>query len=69
MTKDELKDELPSYADMIEILERFEPRVSGSEQFKIKNIKDVLTQAAVLITCESAIEEEKAIEEINNILR
>ncbi len=69
MNDQELKDELPSYADMVDMLEILKNRVPGSQAYIVENIEALLKQCALLITCETIGEEERAIDEINNILR
>ena len=64
----QLLDQLPSYADMHEVLERILPKFSGSEQYKIRNIMTVLEQAAKLITSEDQVKED-AEKQLNEVLR
>jgi len=63
-----LVDELPSYSDMHEILERLKDKVSGSEQHKIVNIMTVLEQSAKLITTDGQ-DKDDAEEQLNEVLR
>ncbi len=69
MEENELRDELPCYADMMDMLNVLANRVPGSQAHVIDNIKSTLKQAAILVTCKRDYEEEAAIEELNNILR
>ena len=66
---DKLKDELPSYADMVEMLDILIERVPGSQRHVIENILAALKQAAIIATCETNAEESRAIDELGNILR
>jgi len=65
----ELYEELPSFADSHETIKALIEKLPGSMKYKGENALKVLELAAVLVTCETADEEAKAIDELNEILR
>lgn len=67
---EELANELPTYANMIDFIEtlRKAANIPGNMMHNLDNIQSVIEQAAKLITTYDA-EKEAAEEQLNNILR
>lgn len=66
---DSMKHKLPSFSNMIDLLDKIKGSLSESDKHTAEDIRRVLIAAAELITTARFDEEDVAIEIINDVMR